>query len=555
MKSTTPIISAGGGDMKLNEKNAVSDPLLYDQSLKHIRKELALAYRILYNLKINTFPYNHLTADCGSGRFLVNRYGLGWNEVTAENLLLVDKHGNLLEGEGPCLTAAFVIHANIHATLGIDAARIVFHTHQTAATSLACIDWGKTDDVLPPLTPLCKKFVGKTTFDPLYTGIAAQDEEGIRISTVLGNKSILFMANHGITLCATTVSEAVYGVWQLEIASNEAIEQMRIVNSQSQKVPNDELQISRKKCKFGPKKLTIEDANSFFAEQSLRSENTPPGEGHRINAWNGLGAFKSVGYNEDDSVLIKAKVDLAATYQILVHTGLVQDIPDTNDDSCTPTGMLTMLIEDNMLLSKSPTSSWQSACINDIKCTSATIMESSDHLKKTHKLILARLHILKIKYSPACTTLLIIKTPPNASELAKRKTQLLPIVQDSMLFDGYTDKLGDNVTYESLLETPNEDIVKEVESTLSQSSSRVIVGTFLILICGNSPGHVFSMLKRYEKAAGILLKVMDTGKKLKMVPQKVIDQPINKFLCGTVDPMPRYAKIQLEIYKRSIISS
>ena len=47
--------------------------------------------------------YNHCTADCGNGRFLVNRYGLSWREVTADNLCLVDVSGRLLEGEGGSL--------------------------------------------------------------------------------------------------------------------------------------------------------------------------------------------------------------------------------------------------------------------------------------------------------------------------------------------------------------------------------------------------------------------------------------------------------------------
>ena len=62
-------------------------------------------------------------------RFLLNRFGLHYSEVTAANLLLVDRHGEVLEGEGPLMNAAFVIHSVIHSRLGAQA-RVVLHTHQ-----------------------------------------------------------------------------------------------------------------------------------------------------------------------------------------------------------------------------------------------------------------------------------------------------------------------------------------------------------------------------------------------------------------------------------------
>ena len=74
----------------IDSTNAVTDPAKFDPELASHRAELAACYRCLYRLGINTFPYNHCTVDCGEGRFLVNRYGLSWAEVTAENLLLVD---------------------------------------------------------------------------------------------------------------------------------------------------------------------------------------------------------------------------------------------------------------------------------------------------------------------------------------------------------------------------------------------------------------------------------------------------------------------------------
>ena len=123
---------------------------------------------------LNTFTYNHLTVDCGQNRFLVNRYGLSWNEVTAENLLLVNSEGIILEGEGPVMQAAFVIHAMVHSEKK-EMAKVVFHTHQCAATALtACVQTKYshlTEELscLPMVTQSCLDFAGRTMYDPVYT--------------------------------------------------------------------------------------------------------------------------------------------------------------------------------------------------------------------------------------------------------------------------------------------------------------------------------------------------------------------------------------------------
>jgi hypothetical protein len=56
---------AGGGTRVLDTSRAVRDPTKFDPSLRAAREDLAFAYRILYNLGLNTFTYNHLTVDCG----------------------------------------------------------------------------------------------------------------------------------------------------------------------------------------------------------------------------------------------------------------------------------------------------------------------------------------------------------------------------------------------------------------------------------------------------------------------------------------------------------
>ena len=135
---------AGGGSVAMDTSAAISDPAHFDAALWPMREQLAAAYRVCYTLGLNRMTYNHLSTDCGGGRFLVNRYGLSWREVTAANLCLVGTDGRLIEGEGPVMTAAFMIHAAIHETLGA-CARVVMHTHQEAATALTALRLNVTD--------------------------------------------------------------------------------------------------------------------------------------------------------------------------------------------------------------------------------------------------------------------------------------------------------------------------------------------------------------------------------------------------------------------------
>lgn len=219
-----------------------------------------------------------MQVDCGGGRFLVNRYGVAWCEVTAENLLLVTADGRLLEGEPPVMTAAFVIHAAIHTIKG-PSGRVVFHTHQTAATAMACTEAPQT---LPPNTPAATEFHAqwRCVDDPEYTGIAADYAEGVRIAHAMGEGSLLFMANHGVTLCAPTVAQALNGVVTLESLCEDAIATMS-----NQPPPAARLDIA------------------------CSREGLP-------NGWGGRGPFPRIG---------DPRADVAVACRALVRTGLVCD--------------------------------------------------------------------------------------------------------------------------------------------------------------------------------------------------------------------------------------
>ena len=103
-----------------------------------LRVQLAACYRIFSMLGWTELIYNHVTVRVpGPGRhFLINPFGLRYDEVTASNLVKIDLDGRVVDGSTHRVNpAGFVLHSTIHA--GIDDAHCVMHTHTTAGCAVA----------------------------------------------------------------------------------------------------------------------------------------------------------------------------------------------------------------------------------------------------------------------------------------------------------------------------------------------------------------------------------------------------------------------------------
>ena len=149
----------------------------------------------------------------GDGRFLVSPYGLHWSEVRASDILLIDQAGQVLEGD-PAMyeTSAFTIHSQIHRQH--PRAAWVLHSHMPYATALTAIEGGR----LEPVHQNSLRFYGDVAYDEDYNGISCDIEEGARIAGTLGDKRILFMANHGVVVIGASAAEAFSDLYFLERA-------------------------------------------------------------------------------------------------------------------------------------------------------------------------------------------------------------------------------------------------------------------------------------------------------------------------------------------------
>jgi ribulose-5-phosphate 4-epimerase/fuculose-1-phosphate aldolase len=183
------------------------------------RVDLAAAFRLAVRFDLHEGVCNHFSfmmpGQMRDGvRFLLNRYGLHWSEVTASNLLMLDAEGRVLqgEGEGEFEKTAFYIHSRIH--LANPAAACVLHTHMPYATALTLIENGRLEMV----EQNALRFHDDIAYDDTYNGLVVDDAEGDRLARVLGRKRVMFLANHGVIVVGPSIAEAFDLMYYLERA-------------------------------------------------------------------------------------------------------------------------------------------------------------------------------------------------------------------------------------------------------------------------------------------------------------------------------------------------
>lgn len=185
-----------------------------EDSIRQARTDLAAALRWAEREGLSEGVCNHFSVVV-PGRddlFLLNPNRRHWSEVTASSLVVVDNDGNLVEGDEPPEPTAFYIHWRLHKAA--PHARCVLHTHMPYATALTMLE---TPELLP-LSQSSLMFHGQVAYDGTYNGLAMDTGEGDRMASALGNRSILFLANHGVVVTGPTVAQAFCRLYYLERA-------------------------------------------------------------------------------------------------------------------------------------------------------------------------------------------------------------------------------------------------------------------------------------------------------------------------------------------------
>ncbi|GAB5468223.1 MAG: aldolase [Rhodospirillales bacterium] len=187
------------------------------------RRDLAAALRLADRFGLGEGICNHFSFALPGrdDRFLLNPYGRHWAEMRASDILLLDGEGRVLAGEGEPETTALSIHGPIHSRC--PEARAVLHTHMPYATSLTLLE----DQRLLPLHQTALRFWGQVAYDESFAGLADSAEEGERLAGVLGDRQVLFMANHGVLVAGPSIAVAFDRLYYLERACRQQVEAMQ----------------------------------------------------------------------------------------------------------------------------------------------------------------------------------------------------------------------------------------------------------------------------------------------------------------------------------------
>ena len=172
---------------------------------RHRKERLAGAFRLFSKCGFDEGVAGHITARDPErpDHFWVNPFGMHFSQIRASDLLLVNDHGEVVEGERPVNLAAFAIHSRIHkARPDVIAAA---HAH-----SLNGKAWSSLGRLLDPLTQdACAFYEDHVVFDG-YSGVVYDTEEGDRIAHTLGDKKAAILCNHGLLTVGKTVDEAAW---------------------------------------------------------------------------------------------------------------------------------------------------------------------------------------------------------------------------------------------------------------------------------------------------------------------------------------------------------
>jgi ribulose-5-phosphate 4-epimerase/fuculose-1-phosphate aldolase len=172
---------------------------------RHRKQRLAAAFRIFGAFGFDEGTAGHITARDPEllDHFWVNPLGMNFKQVRVKDLLLVNDRGEVVEGDWPLNTAAFVIHSQIHAARPdvVSAA----HSHSVHGKA-----WSSLRRPLDPLTQDACAFYGDHALFDDYTGAVLELEEGKRIAQALGDCKAAILANHGLLTVGRSVDEAAW---------------------------------------------------------------------------------------------------------------------------------------------------------------------------------------------------------------------------------------------------------------------------------------------------------------------------------------------------------
>lgn len=184
-------------------------------ALQEMRCDLAASFRYFESLGMHESVANHFSlAVSEDGRqFLMNPRGRHFSHIRASDLQLIDADDpRTMQRENAPDPTAWYIHSRIHRLL--PHARCIMHLHPKYATALSAL----ADSSMPAIDQNTMRFYGRVAIDEGFEGMGLSEDEGDRLASQLGNRSVLMMGSHGVLIVAPTVAQAMDEMYYYERA-------------------------------------------------------------------------------------------------------------------------------------------------------------------------------------------------------------------------------------------------------------------------------------------------------------------------------------------------
>lgn len=189
----------------------------FHEAERRARTELAAAFRLAALFGWDDHVATHMSARLPDGSFLMNPFGLMFEEITASSLMRMDLEGNVLEIPEGCMLnpAGFTVHSAVF--LGRPDVNCAIHFHTRDGVAVSALKEG-----LLPLSQNALNIwadVGYHEFEGVVTGT----EERERLAADMGSKNLLILRNHGTLAAGRSIASAFYRIHALEWACSAQV--------------------------------------------------------------------------------------------------------------------------------------------------------------------------------------------------------------------------------------------------------------------------------------------------------------------------------------------
>ena len=182
------------------------------------RVDLAACYHLAYHFNMSDIIWNHITSKTSlkKNTFLINKFGLRYDEVTASNLLEIDLDGNIINGKGEINETGYIIHGAIHKNR--KDIHCIMHTHSRAGLAVSCFKEG-----LKPMIQDSAIFYNRVSYHE-WEGMSTDSDECDRLFKSLGSNKVMILKNHGLLTCGESIAEAFMLMYYLDRACKTQID-------------------------------------------------------------------------------------------------------------------------------------------------------------------------------------------------------------------------------------------------------------------------------------------------------------------------------------------